>query len=196
MEASAFDTNKYANRLVEAGVSQENANLQADAVGEIMHAVMSLEAKVEKYHAEDLIEFASIRAQLSELDARVTKELAGQRVLIAGQEGKLIQTNSRMTVIEGRMASMEGRMTSMEDRMTSMEDRMTSLDERLTSMRDKLAEMNQRLAVLEAQIASMEARIDAKLSALEKRLMRWILIVGSALGLLQTALILAPRYLG
>lgn len=168
MEASAFDSNKYAQRLVEAGVSQENANLQADAVGEVMHAVVSLDTKVEKYHAEDLVEFAAIRAQLSELDARVTKELAEQRVLlaeqrimIAGQEGNLVR-------IEGRMTAMEGRITAMEGLITAMD----------------------------AKIDSMESRFDAKLSALEKRLMRWILIVGSALGVLQTVLGLAPRYLG
>jgi len=121
MEASAFDTNKYANRLVEAGVSQENANLQAEAVGEVMQAVASLDAKVEKYHAEDLVEFASIRVQISALDAKVTKELAEQRVLIAAQDIKL-------AAMEGRLIAMEAKIDSQESRLDA---KISTLEKRL-----------------------------------------------------------------
>ena len=122
MEASAFDTNRYVNRLVEAGVSKDSANAQAEAFGEMMQTIVKLDVKVEKYHAEDLVEFSSIRTQLTELDAKMTKDLAEQRVLIATQ--------------------------------------------------------------------------NAKISELGKEMMRWILAVGVALGLFQSAITLLPRYLG
>lgn len=132
MEASAFDTNRYVNRLVEAGVSKDNANAQAEALGEMMQAIVKLDVKVEKYHAEDLVEFASIRTQLTELDAKVSKDLAEQRVLIAAQN---------------------------------------------------------------VRISKLESELNARISELGKDMMRWILTVGVALGLFQSALTLIPRFL-
>ena len=93
-----------------------------------MQAIVKLDTKVEKYHAEDLVEFASIRTQLTELDAKVSKDLAEQRVLIAAQN---------------------------------------------------------------VRISELETRI----SELGKDTMRWILTVGVALGLFQSALTWAPHLL-
>jgi hypothetical protein len=76
MEASAFDIIKHASRLTDAGVTQEVANIQAEVLGEIMQAIRDLDTKVEKYHAEIPAEFANIGAQLYQIEARVTKELA------------------------------------------------------------------------------------------------------------------------
>lgn len=161
MEVSAFDTNRYASRLVAAGESMEIANIHAEALGELRQAILNLDAKVEQYHAEDLVAFASIRTQLYELDARVTKELAEQRVLIAGQDSKLAAMDGKFAVMDGKLAVMDGRLTAMD-----------------------------------AKIDSLESKMEARISALEKKLMRWILTVGVALGLVQSALALAPRYIG
>ena len=108
MEASAFDTNRYANRLVAAGVTQESANIQAEAIGEAMQEILKLDAKVEKYHAADLVEFAAIRAQLSQIDAKVTKDLAEQRVLISEVEKRLMRwiliVGGALGIIQGLLA--------------------------------------------------------------------------------------------
>ncbi len=169
MGASTFDTNRYANRLVAAGVARESADIQAEAIGAMMQAILDLDANVEKYHASDMVEFGAIRGQLSQLEAKVTKELAGQHEQIAVLEAKVTKE------------------------LAGQHEQIAVLEAKLIKEASKHQEQT---SLLDAKFSKEVAEQRVLISEVEKRLMRWILIVGGALGIIQGLLAFAPRLLG
>ena len=132
METAAFDTSDYASRLAAAGETMEIASIHPNAIDAMRQAIVVLDAKVERYHAEDHAEFALMRAQLSELDAKISKELVEQRALIAKQDAKLEVLNGKLaaleTKIDAKLAAMDAKFDQFESRMDA---KLSALEKRL-----------------------------------------------------------------
>ena len=173
MESAAFDSNRYARRLVEAGVSPENANLQAEAIGEVMQAVLDLGRKLDAHIADTRQNFTELRALISKNDSEV-------RALIDKNTSEL------RTLISKN-----------DSEVRALIDKNTS---ELRAPIDKNdAELRALISVNDAQLRALIAQTDSSLrlaiAQSEKRLMRWILLVGAAIGVWQGLLALGPRLL-
>lgn len=103
MDVSAIDSNKYSTRLMEKGVAPEIAAIHAEAMGEIVRALIALDAKVERYHAEEMVEFANVRKEIAQQGAVFEKRIGEQTTRIGELKDALHAVESKVVTLETRL---------------------------------------------------------------------------------------------
>ena len=109
MSAIGFDTLKFARKLKAAGVPDEQAEAQAEVLGEAF-----------LYNLDEIVTRDYLDAKLAKVHSRLD-----------GLDGRMEAFEARMGVFETRMDTFEGRMGSFEARMDSLESRMASLESQI-----------------------------------------------------------------
>jgi hypothetical protein len=80
MNTITFDTLKYANTLKAAGVAPEQAEAQAGALSEVL-----------EINLRDLVTKGDLKAELRELELRMTIKLGGMMVIAVGSAAALVK---------------------------------------------------------------------------------------------------------
>jgi hypothetical protein len=94
MTALTFDTLKYANTLKKAGISQEQAEAQAGALSDVLEVnlkELATKGDLRQMESSTKAEFALLRAEMRELEQRMTIKFGAMMVVAIGVIAALVK---------------------------------------------------------------------------------------------------------
>jgi hypothetical protein len=130
MAAIAFDTLKFARRLIEVGVPEKQAEMQAELMAEAF-----------VYNMDSLVTKDYLDARFAEQEARIDSRFAQQDVRI---DTRFAQQETRFSEIMARFTRIDTRFDEIDVRFSEIDTHFSKIDTRFTEFQALFVDQNAR----------------------------------------------------